>query len=207
MTTQAQARLTKKEIALAQISSLAAQGKIEELKKEFDPALKSGLTINEAKDAFVQLYAYAGFPRSLNAIGALMSFLENTEESYPQGRESTKLPDNYDALKQGTIVQTKLVGRPVSGGMMDFAPDADLYLKAHLFGDIFARDVLTHREREVSTIAILASIQGLESQFKSHINMGQNAGLSVADEVEILSNLVKTIGQSEVTRLTKFITE
>jgi alkylhydroperoxidase/carboxymuconolactone decarboxylase family protein YurZ len=30
----------------------------------------TGLTINEIKEVLIQLYAYAGFPRSLNALGA-----------------------------------------------------------------------------------------------------------------------------------------
>ncbi|KJS29540.1 MAG: hypothetical protein VR64_20520 [Desulfatitalea sp. BRH_c12] len=34
--------------------------------------LDAGLTVNEIKEILVQLYAYAGFPRSLNAIGTFM---------------------------------------------------------------------------------------------------------------------------------------
>ena len=38
--------------------------------------LDNGLTINEIKEAMVQLYAYCGFPRSLNAINTLKSVVE-----------------------------------------------------------------------------------------------------------------------------------
>ena len=40
-------------------------------------ALDHGVTINELKDAFAQLYAYAGFPRSLNALGVLEKILND----------------------------------------------------------------------------------------------------------------------------------
>ena len=31
--------------------------------------MDAGVTVNELKEAFSQLYAYTGFPRSLNALG------------------------------------------------------------------------------------------------------------------------------------------
>jgi lipid A disaccharide synthetase len=64
------------------------------------------------------------------------------------GRDADPLPSDYDALKQGTEVQTKLTGVPFN---YEFAPQADYYLKAHLFGDIFARNNLTFADREVVT--------------------------------------------------------
>ena len=49
----------------------AAKGDLEHLETAVPQALDHGVTINELKDAFAQLYAYAGFPRSLNALGVL----------------------------------------------------------------------------------------------------------------------------------------
>ena len=54
------------------------------------------------------------------------------------GSDASPLSDDYDALKQGTEVQTRMSGKPFDYA---FAPAVDYYLKAHLFGDIFARDV------------------------------------------------------------------
>ena len=34
--------------------------------------LEAGLTMSDAREVLVQLYAYAGFPRSLNALAELM---------------------------------------------------------------------------------------------------------------------------------------
>ena len=53
------------------------------------------------------------------------------------GCDASPLPDDYDALKQGAVVQTRMSGKPFDYA---FAPAVDYYLKAHLFGDIFARD-------------------------------------------------------------------
>lgn len=35
-----------------------------------------GLTVNQMKEALSQLYAYTGFPRSLNALGTLQKVME-----------------------------------------------------------------------------------------------------------------------------------
>ena len=61
------------------------------------------------------------------------------------------------ALEIGTANQTKLCGREVKGPLFDFHPQLDAYLKAHLFGDIFARDILDWRTREIVTVAALAA--------------------------------------------------
>ena len=53
----------------------AAKGDLEHLETAIPQALGHGVTINELKDAFAQLYAYAGFPRSLNALGVLEKIL------------------------------------------------------------------------------------------------------------------------------------
>ena len=93
-----------------------------------------------------------------------------------EGQDASPLPQGYDALKQGTAVQTKLCGgKPFSYA---FAPATDYYLKAHLFGDIFSRDILTHSEREIVTVSALASMPGVEPQLKAHIMGAKNMGVS-----------------------------
>lgn len=85
------------------------------------------------------------------------------------------------------VRKTKLVGAPVKGQLFEFAPAVDEYLKAHLFGDIFARDNVDWQTRELATIAMLASINGVESQLNSHINIGKHNGLTDEQVAEILN--------------------
>ena len=136
--------LTKKQQALAALAANEAKGNIEGLKAALNEGLEQGLTVSEAKEALSHLYAYTGFPRSLNALGALQQVIKERTEAglrVEEGREADPLPKDYDALRQGTEVQTQLVGgQPFTYA---FAPQTDFYLKAHLFGDIFARNNLT----------------------------------------------------------------
>ena len=74
-----------------------AQGNLERLEPAVKMALDNGVTINELKEAFSQLYAYTGFPRSLNALGVLNKVLENKQASWQEGKPWTRPAEWNDA--------------------------------------------------------------------------------------------------------------
>ena len=45
----------------------------------------------------------------------------------------------------------------------------DTFLKEHLFADLFIRDVISHQDRELATIAALANMTGTGSQLGFHL--------------------------------------
>ena len=63
------------------------------------------------------------------------------------GEAGSPLPKNADLNRIGTETQTKLTGHEVAGELFAFVPAIDAYLKEHLFGDIFARGVLSWKDR------------------------------------------------------------
>jgi len=140
------------------------------------------LSISDAKEILVQLYAYAGFPRSLNALGTLMTVLDARRQRGVQdtaGRAPGPVPTGKDLLALGTANQTKLSGAPVKGPLFDFAPAIDEYLKTHLFGDIFGRDNLDWPSRELATVGALSALTGVESQLQAHVRISLNVGLTL----------------------------
>ena len=181
MTTVNSQTLTERQKGLAACACLMAQGDLERLEPAVKMALDNGVTINELKEAFSQLYAYTGFPRSLNALGVLNKVLDNKQPSWQEGKP-WKRPEIWDdaakALKQGTEVQTKLSGRPFD---YNFCPQDDYYLKSHLFGDIFAGDQLSAADREIVTVAALSGLEGVAPQLAAHkqgaVNMGNSKQL------------------------------
>src|SRR5689334_9527009 len=159
----------------AAIAAFTAAGDLNRLTTALNRGLDAGVTVNQIKEVLVQMYAYAGFPRALNAIGTFMTVVEKRGNTDELGPEATPLPAGTDILELGTRNQTELSGAPVTGPMFEFAPAIDQYLKTHLFGDIFARDNLDWPSREVATIAALATLTGTESQLRSHFGIGLNA--------------------------------
>ncbi len=178
--------LNTEQQAIALVSAYTALGNQKELKQALNNGLDNGVTVNEFKEILVQAYAYCGFPRSLNALATLMQTLEERGNKDEKGNEPSAKPDG-DALTYGTKNQTKLVGTEVKGKLFEFAPAIDEYLKAHLFGDIFARDNVDWKTRELATIAMLAVRDGVESQLNAHIGIGKHNGLTDDEVAEILN--------------------
>lgn len=181
--------LTKKQQNIVMISSYTANGDLTNLEKALNTGLNDGLTINEIKEILVQMYAYCGFPRSLNAINTFIKVADsrNTDGIKDKTGEVGKpLPADTDKTAYGNSVQIELIGAPTSGRYIEFTPAIDTFLKEHLFADIFARGVLSYQEREIATIAALSSIDGVEPQLNSHIQLGKNTGLSQEQINEIL---------------------
>ena len=180
------AELTARENAIVDIGAWTARGEQDKLGAAFKAGFDAGLTLNEAKELVGQLYAYCGFPRALNAAGTLMKI---AEEVKPEDGSAASMPRGSlgeRALSVGTANQTKLCGGPVKGALFDFHPQLDEYLKTHLFGDIFARDVLDWRTREIVTIAALAARPETEPQMKAHIAIGKVNGVTDAQAAEIV---------------------
>lgn len=198
--------LTPRQRALVALSSLAAKGDLERLDGALRQGLDDGLTINEIKEVLVQLYAYAGFPRSLNAIHTLMAVLDERREQGIQdeeGAEPSPVPEDLDRDDYGARVRARLAGQdeiPPPAGFQLFAPVIDRFLKEHLFADIFIRDNLDQQSRELATVSALASMTGTEGQLRFHLGAAMNTGLSRAQLDALVAQLRASVGEEEASR-------
>lgn len=176
--------LSPRQQAIPLIAAAAASSDMPQLTAALRRGLDAGLTLSETKEVLVQLYAYAGFPKSLNALGELMNVVRAREAqgiATAPGQSPTGEIPVGDALRAvGTANQTRISGAPVTGPVMDFAPIINQYLQTHLFGDIFERDNLDWQSRELATVGALAVMPGVEAQLRSHMAASQRVGLSRA---------------------------
>ncbi|WP_421568611.1 carboxymuconolactone decarboxylase family protein [Stenotrophomonas sp. PD6] len=176
--------LSARQQAIPLIAAAVASSNMPQLNAVLHRGLDAGLTLSEAKEVLVQLYAYTGFPKSLNALGELMAVVEARKaqgiEDAPGQPPRGEIPVG-DALRAvGTANQTRISGAPVAGPVMAFAPVINQYLQTHLFGDIFERDNLDWQSRELATVGALAAMPGVEAQLRSHMAASQRVGLSRA---------------------------
>lgn len=200
--------MTNKDKSIVEISIFTAIGNLKELEKSVNLGLDNELTVNEIKEIMVQLYAYCGFPCSLNALGVLFNIVNERKisgKATEVGRESTPIPSDRNSLVYGTQVQTKIVGMEVKGGIYDFAPMADRYLKAHLFGDIFGQDILDYRTRELVTVAALASMDGVNPQLQAHIGISRNVGVTNEELNGIVEVLKAKLGNEKADNIQQFL--
>lgn len=189
--------------SLVNISALTATGNLQQLKMQLNIGLDSGLTINEIKETLVQLYAYCGFPRSLNAINTFKVVLDErkskgiTDSIGKQIIIENTSSDKYEQGRKVLEVLTKVSQSKPALGFGEFAPRIDAFLKEHLFADIFNSDVLSYQQRELVTISALASMPGVEPQLQAHISMGINTGITKMQLMEVFSLIEESINKTQ----------
>ncbi len=174
------AALSSEQQHLVLVAAFIANGEKAALSQALAAALDSGMSINRLKEVAIHLYAYVGFPRALNALGTLMGLVEARKAAGIKdslGAEAKRTASELTPIERGRAVQTELVGRPVAGPLFDFAPTINELLQGHLFGDLFARDLLDYRERELVTLSALATLAGAEGKLLSHVGIATNVGL------------------------------
>ena len=195
--------LNSKQQSIVAISAFTAKGDLLQLQNALNEGLNAGLTINEIKEVIIHLYAYCGFPRSIGGLQAFMTVLDERKTKDIKdvtGAEASPINDKRSKYERGKANLDSLLGASQSGpktGYSAFAPAIEIFLKEHLFADLFERDVLTYTERELVTVSVLSSIGGVEPMLHSHLNICLNVGLT-PNQLQQFVNIIKLrIGETE----------
>src|SRR6266852_4467616 len=121
--------------------------------------------------------------------------LNNQQERKPDMATQTHVKTGSEQQTQGETQETRyerglkkmseVYGVPVEQVV---APLRDLgrYMVEFPYGDIYSRDGLAVRDREIATIAMLTAIGGREPQLRVHLNSALNAGLTPDELYEII---------------------
>lgn len=203
-TTEAESRyaeanrvLTVREQAIVAVASYTGKGDLEHLKTALAEALEAGMTVNEVNEVLIHAYAYCGFPRSLRAIQTFMQVVDQRKANGiddPMGREATAIDESRSRYDRGRDMLAEISGTPgdaPKAGYAVFTPTIERFLKEHLFADLFERDLLTWRERELATVSILAGVGGVEPMFRSHAAICLHLGFTPKQLAAVL-NIVET---------------
>jgi len=176
--------LSVKQQSLIPIAAYTAKGDWQQLKTALNEGLDARLTVNEVKEVMVHLYAYCGFPRSIRGLQTFMEVLDERKEkgiTDEVGNDASPLDEDRSKYERGKEILEALTGVPQSdnlSGYAAFAPVIDVFLKEHLFADIFERDVLSYADRELVTISVLSSIGRAEPMLRSHLNICLHLGFT-----------------------------
>jgi 4-carboxymuconolactone decarboxylase len=195
--------LSARQQAMVSISVLTAKGDLSHLHDALAQGLDAGLTVNEEKEVLVHLYAYCGFPRSLQGLNTLLKVLDERKAQGKKdvvGKAASPITSTAPKYERGKRVLEELSGQPEKEpktGYAAFSPEIERFLKEHLFADIFERDVLTYQEREVVTIAALVSMGGVEPMLQGHLGIGLHTGLTARQLQHLLSVAEAAIGKPD----------
>ncbi len=86
------------------------------------------------------------------------------------------------------------VGEQVVASLAPIAPDFGRMLIEFGFGDIYSREQLDLRAREIATIAALAALGNAQPQLKIHIEAALNVGCTRDEIVEVFMQIALYAG-------------
>lgn len=205
--------LDARQQAIVAIAAFTGKGELGGLKNALVQGLSAGMTVNEIKEVLIHAYAYCGFPCSLRAIQTFMEVLDKRKAQGIHdeiGREASPVSDSRDKFARGREILSRLNGIPEdapAAGYAVFAPTIEKFLKEHLFCDIFERDLLTYKERELATVSILAGVGGVEPMAYGHIGICLHLGLTPA-QMQALFNIVETnLGKAAADPMRKILAD
>jgi 4-carboxymuconolactone decarboxylase len=200
-TMEAHQALSAKQHSIISIAAFTANGGLDKLRTALHAGLDAGLTVNEIKEILVQMYAYAGFPRSLNGIHTFMAVMDERQAkgiTDAMGKEASPVPADMNKDAYGAQVRARLGGReviPPPSGYQLFTPVIDTFLKEHLFADIFARDNLDFLSREIATVGALSSLEGVNPMLRFHMGAAMNVGLTENQAKELVALIGSEVGK------------
>ena len=74
-------------------------------------------------------------------------------------------------------------------GLENIAPDLGKYVLEFVFGDLYSRDGLDLKTKQILTITILATLGNAKPQLNYHLNGALNLGISRKDIIDILIHI------------------
>ena len=192
--------LDERQQQLVKISAFTSKSDAKNLRFVLNETLDAGLTINEINETLAHLYAYVGFPASIRGIHLFKEVVEERKANGLKdetGRETTPVSDKLSRYERGEKAQMVVTAMSAEQlkTLFAFNPLIDVFLKEHLFADIFDRDILNYTDREIITVAALVST--VDSFTQSHINGALNVGVTEAQLRDLLQVIETNIGERE----------
>ena len=161
---------------LARIAVCAAMGRSDELEALYREADEAGVPPGDLAEATLQVFLFAGYPRTIVAFQALSRVLG--DRAAPSLESD---PPNFAVRGRETF--EKVYGKHTDTvlAMLDaLHPDFGRYVIHDAYGQVLGRPFLPLVEREILAVAMLSAM-GLPDQQKAHVRGARTAGAAESD--------------------------
>jgi 4-carboxymuconolactone decarboxylase len=186
--------LPRRDRSLIVITILATLNQLNQLRSHVQGGINHGLTRTEIEEVFVQLGGYAGFPRAIDAMTtahaalAEMQGVDRLEPSPPAERKDDDRRSADAREVMGRLSQNQPPGG-VGVDMGSFAATAGRFA----FGELWARDQLTRRERSLVVCATLTT-QDKPTELGFHLQGALNHGATIEELEELMITVIAYVG-------------
>lgn len=109
-------------------------------------------------------------------------FGQNKQESKMDTTKTERFKRGWEKLKE---IDGE-AGEKVIESLKDISPDLGKYTIEFPFGDVYSREVLDNRSKEIAVVAALTAMGNARPQLKVHINAALNVGVTQEELSEIM---------------------
>ena len=174
---------------------MATIGVKEALEREVEGALNIGVTPLEVRETIYQVTPYIGFAKAEDALESVNKVFKSKGIKLPLENQATV--NEQTRFDKGLEVQIGIFGEHINEMRRNAAPDVAHFnddLAEFCFGDTYTRGTLDLKQREMITMAAIASLGGCEPQLKGHIVGNRSVGNSRAKVIGVLTAIHPFIG-------------
>ena len=164
---------------LITITTLATMQTLPQLKAHTNGALNAGATPLEIREAMYQLAPFIGFPKTLNAIATVNEVFK--EQGIELPLKSAKTVEENERFEKGYAIQNPVYGNEIKEALSNLpdnmGDDVSRFLTEFCFGDIYTRDALDIKTRELLILTVLVTngkFDTLESHIKGNLKVGNS---------------------------------
>lgn len=164
--------------------TLATMQTLPQLKAHAAAALNVGVTPVELRETVYLCAPFIGFPKTLNALATINDVFKERGISLPLEAQGTVT--EKDRNKKGAAIQNILYPEGIKDAMKNvpggLGRDVERFLTEYCFGDIYTRNGLDIKTRELLAYCVLTTLEA-ESQLRSHLQ----GNLAVGNSKETLA--------------------
>lgn len=186
--------LSRRDRSLVVITILATLNQLNQLKSHVQGAINHGLARSEVEEVFVQLAAYAGFPRAIDAMNtAQVAMAEQLgvdalEPSPPAARVDDDARSSAARETMARITENQPPGG-IGVSMGSFGATAGRWA----FGEVWARPELSRRDRSLVVCTTLTT-QHRPTELRVHLQAALNHGVTLRELEELMITVIGYVG-------------
>ncbi|OWT33307.1 hypothetical protein BGI41_03030 [Methanobrevibacter sp. 87.7] len=158
--------------------------------------IKSGITPIEIKEILYQSIPYIGLAKVYDFLNKTNDIFKDLNINLPLPKQSTT--NRKNRVKVGYDIQANNFGRDFIDSSIENAPEGQKhiwdFISGFAFGDFYARNGLSDKDRELISFTFILSLRGCENQLRIHVKGNLKVGNDKETLISTISALVPYIG-------------
>ncbi len=186
--------LSRRDRSLIVITILSTLNQLNQLRTHVQGGINHGLTQTEIEEVMVQLSGYAGFPRAIDAMTTARSSMADMQgvEALPPSPPAARKDDEQRSADAREVMSRLSANQPPGGVGVNMGPFTGTAGR-FAFGEIWARDQLSRRDRSLVVCATLVT-QDKPTELRFHLQGALNHGVTLAELEELMNTVIVYVG-------------